>query len=207
MGNTRIKVSCEQEISLSINEEGNSHDDELDVMDDLSGLIDGDSDDEYETFRKEHLFEKYGPLNEQDISSEQDMLESQESFESQEVCSHNKALGIRGEKAAVLFLKRLGYEILEQNWTCPAGEVDIIARDGETIVFCEVKTRSNLSKGLPAEAVTAKKRNRYERIAGWFLRDYDEVNIPVRFDVIGLLALGNDRALIRHYINAFGSSC
>lgn len=118
--------------------------------------------------------------------------------------SQNKKIGSRGEAAAVRFLQHLDYEILERNWKCPAGEADIIARDGKTVVFCEVKTRTNLEKGLPAEAVTAEKRNRYERIAGWFLRDYEEVDIPVRFDVIGLLVIRSDRALIRHYVNAFG---
>lgn len=121
---------------------------------------------------------------------------------------HNRAkeLGMRGERAAARFLEHIGYEIIERNWTCPAGEADIIARDGKTVVFCEVKTRTNLEKGLPAEAVDAEKRNRYERIAGWFLRDYEEVDVPIRFDVLGLLVIRNDRALIRHYINAFGGA-
>lgn len=116
----------------------------------------------------------------------------------------NHDLGMRGEEAAVRYLKHREYEILERNWTCPAGEADIIARLGDTVVFCEVKTRTDLSKGLPAEAVDAEKRNRYERIAGWYLRAYDQTDVPVRFDVIGILVLRSDRALLRHYINAFG---
>ncbi len=117
----------------------------------------------------------------------------------------NKEIGRRGELAAARYLERCGYEILERNWDCPAGEVDIVARDEETLVFCEVKTRTSLDHGLPSEAVDSNKRNRYEKIAGWYLRDYEFTDIPVRFDVVALLVVGNDRALVRHYINAFGT--
>lgn len=115
-------------------------------------------------------------------------------------------LGIRGERAAERYLRMRGYEIVEKNWTCFAGEADIIARDGDCIVFVEVKTRSNLNVGLPEEAVDAHKKARYEKIAACYLREmeqgFDEV--PVRFDVIGLLVVSADRALVRHHINAFG---
>lgn len=119
-----------------------------------------------------------------------------------------RMLGMRGEEAACRFLKRRGYIVLERNWTCPAGEADIVAKDEDgVLVFVEVKTRSSLEAGLPAESVTPRKRARYERIAGYFLSDYDGEECRVRFDVIALLVLGNGRALVRHYINAFGSGC
>lgn len=119
-----------------------------------------------------------------------------------------ESLGDRGEEAACELLKRRGYIILERNWTCVAGEADIVARDEDgTLVFVEVKTRSSLKHGLPSEAVTPKKRARYERIAGYFLADYDGMECRVRFDVISILALPNGRALVRHYINAFGAGC
>lgn len=115
-------------------------------------------------------------------------------------------LGVRGEEAACAFLERRGYEILERNWTCPAGEADIVAKDEDgTMVFVEVKTRSNLEAGFPSEAVTPHKRARYERIAGYFLSEYEGAECRVRFDVISILVLGNSRALIRHYVNAFAS--
>ena len=118
--------------------------------------------------------------------------------------SRNKEIGKRGEDAAARYLEMLGYEILERNWKCPAGEADIIARDECTLVFVEVQTRTRLQKGLPSEAVTPQKRARYERIAGWYLHDECEfVDIPVRFDVIALLVAGKDRALVRHYRHAF----
>lgn len=66
-------------------------------------------------------------------------------------------LGARGEEAAARFLERKGMEILERNWTCSAGEADIICRDEDTLCFVEVKTRSTVEKGFPAEAVDERK--------------------------------------------------
>lgn len=117
--------------------------------------------------------------------------------------SKNKQLGKRGESAAARYLEHLGYEIMERNWECPAGEADIIARDREALVFVEVKTRTNIEKGFPSEAVDGEKRTRYEKIAMWYLRDFDVVGVPVRFDVIALMVVAEDRALIKHYVNAF----
>lgn len=118
---------------------------------------------------------------------------------------HNAELGRRGEDAAARFLDRRGYEIVERNWTCAAGEADIIARDEETVVFVEVKTRSNCERGMPAEAVDEAKRDRYERIAALFLQGYDVVDVPVRFDIVSIVTIAPDRAMIRHHINAFGA--
>lgn len=120
---------------------------------------------------------------------------------------HNKEIGRRGESAAVRYLEKSGYEVLDRNWVCPAGEVDIVARDQNTLVFCEVKTRTSLEKGFPSEAVDQAKRARYEKIAGWYLRDFEFVDIPVRFDVVALLVVAEDRALIKHYCNAFSEGC
>lgn len=114
-------------------------------------------------------------------------------------------MGRRGEDAAARFLDRRGYDIIERNWTCEAGEADIIARDGDAVVFVEVKTRSSVEKGLPSEAVDDAKRRRYERIAALFLRGYEVADVPVRFDVVSLLVVAPDRALIRHHINAFSA--
>ncbi len=116
-----------------------------------------------------------------------------------------KELGRRGEMAACELLQRKGYTILERNWTCPAGEADIVALDDDCIVFVEVKTRAGVEQGLPEEAVTKRKRARYERIAGFFLSDYDGPGGRVRFDVIGVLALPGGRALVRHVSNAFST--
>ena len=114
-------------------------------------------------------------------------------------------LGKRGELAAVRFLQRKGYEILETNWVCNAGEADIIAQEDDTLCFVEVKTRSNVEKGFPAEAVNAKKRNRYERIAASYLTTYEDCDFRVSFDVISILVLSERRAFLRFHKNAFGT--
>lgn len=118
--------------------------------------------------------------------------------------THNREVGRRGEEACARYLELMGYEILERNWECLAGEADIIALDTDVLVFIEVKTRTSFEKGFPSEAVGRKKRDRYERIAAWYLHESEYVDMPVRFDVMGLLVLGEDRAFLRHYKNAFG---
>lgn len=115
----------------------------------------------------------------------------------------NAALGKRGEDAAAKFLYARGYEILERNWKCFAGEADIIARDGNCLVFVEVKTRRDTKKGFPSEAVNADKRAKYEKIALAYVADSDDVDIPVRFDVISIVVVAPDKAMIRHCMNAF----
>lgn len=117
---------------------------------------------------------------------------------------HNIEMGRSGEAAAARYLERAGYEILERNWECQFGEADIIAQDGLTLVFVEVKTRSSIAKGFPSEAVDAEKRARYERIAATYLKQYRYVDIPVRFDIIALLVVAEDRAFMKHYVNAYG---
>jgi len=124
----------------------------------------------------------------------------------EEQSSHNIDIGKRGENAAVRYLMLQGYEIVERNWRCPAGEADIIALDGDTLVFVEVKTRTSLEKGFPSEAVGPEKRARYEKIAAWYVRVSDYIDVPVRFDVVELLVASEDRALVRHICNAFGTA-
>lgn len=117
---------------------------------------------------------------------------------------HNKTIGRKGEDAAKRYLQDKGYLILDRNWTCRMGEIDIVAKRDDTLVFIEVKTRTNIERGLPEDAVGAKKRRKYECIAAMYLQDHDYVDIAVRFDVIGILVIKNDRALVRHHVNAFG---
>lgn len=127
------------------------------------------------------------------------------SKESVQKSFHNQDLGQRGEAAATRFLERKGFYIHDRNWTCIAGEADIVAEDEDTLVFVEVKTRSNCEKGLPEEAVDAKKRSRYEKIAALYLRDHDFVDKAVRFDVVSIVVMGGDRAFLRHHYNAFAT--
>ena len=121
--------------------------------------------------------------------------------------THNKDLGKRGEDAACMFLERRGYEILERNWTCPAGEADIIALDEEALHFIEVKTRSSAGSGFPAEAVTKEKRRRYEAIAEYYLRSYEGPEVAVTFDVVSILVTAPERAFLQLIHNVLGMDC
>ena len=124
-----------------------------------------------------------------------------------EQLAHNIDIGRRGEEAAVRYLEARDYEIIERNWSCRFGEADIIARDGNDLVFVEVKTRTNIEHGFPEEAVDAAKRAKYEKIAALYSRDYEVIDIPLRFDVVAILVTAPDRALWRHHVNAFGQEC
>lgn len=114
-----------------------------------------------------------------------------------------RELGRRGELAAVKYLQRRDIEVLERNWRCRYGEADIIALDDETIVFIEVKTRRGINKGIPEDAVTPDKRDRYEKIAASYLEQNDFVDCFVRFDVIAIMTVSNNRAFLRHHRGAF----
>jgi len=115
----------------------------------------------------------------------------------------SKRLGERGEDAAVAYLERIGFTIVERNWRCPTGEIDIIALDGETLVLCEVKTRKGIGKGTPEDAVTPAKQKRYKRLAAAYIQFAGVETVEIRFDVITLLVLAEDRALLRHHRAAF----
>jgi len=94
------------------------------------------------------------------------------------------ALGLAGEEAACAELVRRGYEILARRYRTRAGEVDLVAKDGATVVFVEVKTRVTDAYGGGASAVTWQKRQRLARVAVEFLARSGQWNAPCRFDVV-----------------------
>ncbi len=94
-------------------------------------------------------------------------------------------LGEKGEELAVKFLKKNGYKIIEQNYKTPLGEIDIIAKDGDAIVFIEVKARESLAYGMPFESVNRAKKRKIARVALLYLKRFKEVP-PCRFDVISI---------------------
>ena len=98
----------------------------------------------------------------------------------------NNELGEHGEDAATKFLTESGLEILDRNWRCRYGELDIVAREGDTTVFVEVKTRSGGYFGTPAEAVTPLKQRRIRRLAGLWLVQQRGPWSAVRFDVVSV---------------------
>jgi len=114
-----------------------------------------------------------------------------------------RTTGQRGEDAAAAYLERAGLTIVERNWRSKAGEIDIVALDGETLVLCEVKTRRTVSKGTPEEAVTPTKQRRITRLAEAYVQHAGIEPVHVRFDVVSILVLAEDRALLRHHRAAF----
>lgn len=114
-----------------------------------------------------------------------------------------RTLGQRGEDAAAAYLERVGFTIVDRNWRCKAGEIDIVALDGETLVLCEVKTRKTVAKGTPEDAVTPTKQRRIVRLAEAYLQHAGIEPVLVRFDVVSILVLAEDRALLRHHRAAF----
>src|ERR1700722_13322695 len=94
-----------------------------------------------------------------------------------------RSLGQRGEAEAARYLRRLGYKIVARGSRSPLGELDLVAVDGQTGVFVEVKPRESLSGGHPADAVTADKQTRLTRLALSFLKRHGLLDYPARFDV------------------------
>jgi putative endonuclease len=96
-------------------------------------------------------------------------------------------LGQQGEQLAADFLAESGLEILSRNWRCTHGEIDIVARDGRTLVVCEVKTRSGVRFGTPLEAITRQKAARLRRLAIAWLKAHGLFFDEIRIDAIGVL--------------------
>ncbi len=115
-----------------------------------------------------------------------------------------KSLGQRGEAAAAQHLRREGYEILARGGRLKPGELDLVALDGQTIVFVEVKTRQSAEAGHPTEAVDAAKQRRLTRLAVTFLKRHGLLESPARFDVVAVTwPEGRRRPDIKHFKNAF----
>jgi putative endonuclease len=115
----------------------------------------------------------------------------------------NQTLGRRGEDLAVEFLSRLRYRILERNYRCRCGEVDIVVRQGSTIVFVEVKTRSSHFYGHPAASVTPFKQRQISKAALTWLSKNRLHDTNARFDVIAILLHTDAAHSIDHIRNAF----
>ena len=112
------------------------------------------------------------------------------------------ALGRYGEALAVRYLREQGMQVLDRNWRCEHGEVDIVARDGDCLVICEVKTRRSSGFGEPVEAVTFAKAMRLRRLAGAYLAGPgDGARVAqVRVDVVGILCRPGRPAVLRHVV-------
>lgn len=101
--------------------------------------------------------------------------------------ARNKALGAYGERLAYDFLREAGMVVLDRNWTSRFGEIDIVARDGDTLVICEVKTRSGDAFGTPLEAVGPRKAATLRRLAAHWLEVSGLHPPAVRIDVVAVV--------------------
>jgi len=113
------------------------------------------------------------------------------------------ALGRRGEGIAARHLERSGLTILERNWRCTQGEIDLIAQDGDEVVFVEVKTRSSVAYGHPLEAITPVKLARLRRLAGAWCAAHPGVAPRIRIDAVGVIAPRQGEVVIEHLARVF----
>lgn len=111
--------------------------------------------------------------------------------------------GKRGELEAQRFLKRKGYRLLARNFASPRGEIDLVFRQRDCLVFVEVKTRSSEQWGRPASAVKSAKRRHLSLAALDYLRLIGNPKVPIRFDIVEVVLRGEAVAEIRHWENCF----
>lgn len=112
------------------------------------------------------------------------------------------AFGQSSEKRAARFLVKHGYRIVEKNYRCLYGEIDLIARDGDTLVFCEVKARKSKTFGTPLEGVTKSKVEKIRKTAEHYLAKNGLTSVDCRFDVVAIDGAG-EKATIEVVKNAF----
>lgn len=112
-------------------------------------------------------------------------------------------LGRSGEQRAEKYLRRRGYRLVARNYRCPIGEIDLIFLDGKTVVFVEVKTRTNAGHADPQDAVNQHKQKKIGQCARYFLRQTQSEHRVCRFDVLAVVDLEDEPFRIEHLIDAF----
>ncbi len=117
-----------------------------------------------------------------------------------------KALGARGETLAESFLLKQGYEILDKNYRCKIGEIDIVAKRGNRVAFVEVKARKTNLRGRPEEAVNDIKQKKLLSLASWYLKEKRIQNAFVEMDVVAVSWAENGKPEIKWIQNAFEKS-
>jgi putative endonuclease len=109
-----------------------------------------------------------------------------------------QSLGAYGERVAARYLTDLGMTVLDRNWRCPTGEIDLVLREGSTLVVCEVRTRRNLDYGHPLATVHAPKVRRLHALAELWMEAHDVVAREIRLDLVGVLAPRRGPAQVEH---------
>jgi putative endonuclease len=112
-------------------------------------------------------------------------------------------LGQKGEKQAARYLKQKGYKVVTANYRCKYGEIDLIARDSDILIFIEVKTRTSTDFGGPAAAVDYRKQQQISKVAHHYLITHHNDDVNARFDVISILSPRGQKAEIEHICDAF----
>ena len=112
--------------------------------------------------------------------------------------THHQALGRYGERLAADHLVAQGMVVLDRNWRCDEGELDLVLKDGSTLVVCEVKTRTNLDHGTPHEAITDAKLERLRRLAVRWIEARGVHPPGTRVDLVAVLRPRRGRALVEH---------
>lgn len=121
-----------------------------------------------------------------------------------ELLKNSRLLGRSGQKLCEKFLKNKGYKLLARNFLCKTGEIDLVMADAEgAIVFVEVKTRTNEDFVDAEAAITKAKQIRMNRAAKFFITTHKLEHLPMRFDVVIVMAYEKHKPKIRHYENAF----
>lgn len=115
---------------------------------------------------------------------------------------NDMSIGIQGEEIAANYLENKGFSVIDRNFKCRMGEIDIVACEKRTLVFVEVKTRRSLRYGLPCEAVTKSKQHHIRKAASFYAAKNQISYIEQRIDVVEILYIG-EKAYIRHIKNAF----
>ena len=110
--------------------------------------------------------------------------------------------GQLGEDLACAFLQQLNYLIIERNFYCKVGEIDIVARTGEYLIFCEVKTRSGSAGLHPTVSITARKVKKMRQLGLWYMHEKHLYQFQPRFDVIAIQLFPDRSPRVEHFINA-----
>ena len=101
------------------------------------------------------------------------------------------SLGKKGEALALKKIESLGYRCIARNYRCPLGEIDLIARDGDTLVFLEIKTRRGRSLGFAKEAINWRKKRQLSKVALAYMKAHDCCNVKSRFDIVAISIQGD----------------
>ena len=120
--------------------------------------------------------------------------------------SERRQVGGQGEEVAARFLASRGFRVLERNWSCPEGEIDLVAEENGVLCFVEVRLKTELSGGHPLETVTRPKRRKLLRAVQRYLAQNESGDRPLRFDVVGIVVENGQRrlTLVRNAFEAEG---